>query len=184
MPLNATFTNPRHSDTRALAAWCRCPRSARAVCCSGRTHNVRRADRTARHASGSSDRPFGRIVPDPHFGKCRSIRGPAGDNSLNGMDARLNRSVRADRRFVFSMPEPLRTIAGIGPRECHSNAEGEAARFKRAGRRPGQDRFPADQEDPAWALPTGAERSTTLWIGDPVDAIRLQPDNRPWPFHS
>jgi hypothetical protein len=125
--------------------------------------------------------PFDRIAPDP------PLRDVAIDPEplrlhLARWDGRTIESLGVDPQVVFGLPNPSRTIAGIRLRYSHANPEGEPARFKLAWRRPGQDHFPADQEYSAWALPTGTGRSTTIWIGEPVEAIRLQPDNRPCRF--
>ncbi|MEW4570772.1 hypothetical protein AB1L88_23140 [Tautonia sp. JC769] len=125
--------------------------------------------------------PFGRIAPDPPLREVPIDPEPLRLQQAR-WDGRTIESVGVDPQVVFELPGPPRTIAGIRLRYSHANPEGEFAHFKLSWRRPGQDRFPADQEYAAWALPTGPDRSTTVWIGEPVDAIRLQPDNRPCRF--
>ncbi|WP_169978821.1 hypothetical protein [Tautonia rosea] len=125
--------------------------------------------------------PFDRLAPDPTFRKLQVELEPS-RLQLARWKGRTMKSLGVDPQVDFAMPNTSQFVAGIRLRYHHFNAEGEPARFKFAWRRPGQDRFPADQEYLAWALPTGAEKTTTIWIGEPVEAIRIQPDNRPCHF--
>ncbi|WP_152053539.1 hypothetical protein [Tautonia marina] len=125
--------------------------------------------------------PFDRIAPDPPFREVVLDLEPS-RLQLARWNGQTIESLGADPQVVFEVPDAVSPIAGIRLRYSHSNSEGEPARFKLAWRRPGQHQFPADQEYAVWALPTGTGRSTTIWIGEAVDAIRLQPDNRPCHF--
>lgn len=125
--------------------------------------------------------PFDRIASDPPFREVVLDLEPS-RLRLARWNGRTIESLGVDPQVVFELPEAVPPIAGIRLRYSHSNPEGEPARFKLAWRTPGQHQFPADQEYALWALPTGTGRSTTIWIGEAVAAIRLQPDNRPCRF--
>lgn len=81
----------------------------------------------------------------------------------------------------FDLPAPA-PVCGIRIRYSHANPEGTPARFRIAWRGPGQREFPAEQQYGNWTLPTGPERTTTVWVDDLVAQIRVQPDNRPCEF--
>ena len=75
-----------------------------------------------------------------------------------------------------------RQVVGIRIRYDHDNSMGIPARFKLDWRRSDQPGYPSDQSDNRWTLPTGPDRETTVWIDEPIDAFRIQPDNRPCRF--
>ena len=125
--------------------------------------------------------PFDRMAPNPPFREVEVVPAPTW-LQLAEWEGRTIKSIGVDPQVVFEIQTSGQPIAGIKFDYSHTNFEGEPAHFKMAWRRPGQIDFPPDQEYSAWALPTGTARSTTIWIGEPVDAIRLQPDNRPSQF--
>jgi len=86
-----------------------------------------------------------------------------------------------DPWVTFRLPERLE-LGGIRIRYDHENASGTPARFKLSWWRDDQSGFPLDQEYAPWVLPTGADQSTTVWIREPIDAFRIQPDNKPCRF--
>jgi hypothetical protein len=51
-----------------------------------------------------------------------------------------------------------------------------------AWKRGDQAEFPEDQRYALWTLPTGADRTTTVWVADAVKQVRIQPDNQPCEF--
>jgi len=81
----------------------------------------------------------------------------------------------------FDLPAPAR-VAGVRIRYDHQNDDGAPAHFRLAWRSAGQLDFPADQQYGDWNLPTGSNRTTTVWIDQTIAQIRLQPDNRPCRF--
>lgn len=86
-----------------------------------------------------------------------------------------------DPQLTFRLPAP-RFVAGVRLRYCHSNPEGTPARFKIAWRRPGQTAYLPEQGASNWNLPTGRDLETTVWVGDVIRDVRIQPDNQPCDF--
>ncbi len=86
-----------------------------------------------------------------------------------------------DPQLTFALPES-RYVAGVRLRYSHENAAGAPARFQLSWSQPGQPGFPASQRYANWALPTGPDHTTTIWIDAPVERLRIQPDNRPGTF--
>jgi hypothetical protein len=82
-------------------------------------------------------------------------------------------------RFELSSPTP---VCGIRLHYSHASPEGAPARFRIAWRRAADRGFPPEQQYANWNLPTGENRSTTIWVDDVVSQIRLQPDNHPCRF--
>lgn len=122
---------------------------------------------------------FGRLRPDPTFREysldllpsdVRMGRWKSGEFIAEGPDPWVR----------FDLPETVR-VAGVRIRYDHHNEEGAPARF-RLGWRP-SDRYDAPETQYGdWFLPTGEDRTTTVWIDEPVARIRIQPDNRPCRF--
>ena len=81
----------------------------------------------------------------------------------------------------FDLPSPVH-VCGIRLRYSHSGTDGSPARFRIAWSKPGQRDFPAEQQYGNWSLPTGADRTTTVWVDDEIERIQIQPDNRPCEF--
>ncbi len=81
----------------------------------------------------------------------------------------------------FDLPSPV-YVCGIRLRYSHAGTEGSPARFRLAWSKPGQRDFPAEQQYGNWSLPTGADRTTTVWVDDEITRIQIQPDNRPCEF--
>lgn len=82
---------------------------------------------------------------------------------------------------TFELPE--RTfVAGIRIRYDLENGPATSARFKLQWKRSNQDRFPEDQQYQQWTLPVGPDREMVVWIAEPIDSFRLQPDNQPSRF--
>ena len=48
----------------------------------------------------------------------------------------------------------------------------------------GLDQLPAspDRVYANWNLPTGRDRTTTVWVGETIREFRVQPDNQPCEF--
>lgn len=86
-----------------------------------------------------------------------------------------------DPWITFALPRP-RYVAGVRLRYAHSNPAGLSARFNLSGKRADQADFPATQEFAIWGLDSGTGREVTVWVCDTIDAIRIQPDNRPCEF--
>lgn len=120
------------------------------------------------------------LKPDPAFREIavpldptetRMVRWERGTAHVTGVDPQL----------TFALPE-ARYVAGIRLRYAHASPEGGPARFKLAWRRPPQVQAPPEQVSANWNLPTGPGRETTVWVGEPVKEILIQPDNRPCEF--
>jgi hypothetical protein len=73
-------------------------------------------------------------------------------------------------------------VAGIRVRYWHSNATQTSSHFKLGWMRPGQAEFPEGQSYANWALRTGPDRETTVWLGETIGAFRIQPDNQACEF--
>lgn len=87
-----------------------------------------------------------------------------------------------DPWLLFLLPEP-RYVAGVRLRYSHANPQGHPARFKMDWWKPGSPRDQPDGGYSCWNLPTGRDRTTTVWTGDLVQSFGIQPDNQPCQFH-
>lgn len=124
---------------------------------------------------------FRHLRPDPPFrevavpvipAEVRLARWKDGTAQVTGVDPRL----------VFVLPE-AQYVAGIHIRYAHSNPEGTPARFRMGWRHPGQTEAPPEQSYANWYLPTGRDRTTTVWVGEVIREFEIQPDNQPCEFH-
>jgi hypothetical protein len=86
-----------------------------------------------------------------------------------------------DPQIAFRLPRPA-FVYGIRLRYDHQGADGSPARFRLSWQQPGQGGYSLSQSCSNWALPTGRDRETTVWIHDTIDAFSIQPDNRPCTF--
>jgi hypothetical protein len=124
-----------------------------------------------RFRSLHDDPPFQQIPVERSPAEIRLARWNEGELEVTGPDPWV----------TFDLPSPT-PVCGIRLDYSHASPEGAPARFRIAWRR-GEDRgFPPDQQYANWNLPTGANRSTTIWVDDFVSQFRIQPDNRPCRF--
>jgi hypothetical protein len=81
----------------------------------------------------------------------------------------------------FVLPEAL-PVAGIRIAYTHANRVGGPARFALLWTSDDRAERNAGQRYANWALPTGRDRTTTVWVGDTVKQFWIQPDNQPCEF--
>lgn len=124
---------------------------------------------------------FEGITADPPFAAI-AVPLSASSARMVDWDGRTANATGVDPYLTFDLPRPSQYVAGVRLDYDHHNDAGEPARFKLAWRRSDQPGFPADQEVTLWSLPTGRDRSLTVWIAEAVDQVRIQPDNRPCTF--
>jgi hypothetical protein len=124
-----------------------------------------------RYRSLQDDPPFQEIPVDRSPAEVHLARWNQGDVEVTGPDPWLK----------FDLPSPA-PVCGIRLHYSHANPEGAPARFRIAWRRGADRGFPPEQQYANWNLPTGANRSTTIWVDDVVSQFRIQPDNRPCRF--
>jgi hypothetical protein len=127
---------------------------------------------------------FRALRPDPPL---RAVALPATPAEVRlaswSPERKTARVVGVDPWLVYPLPRP-RYVAGIRLRYAHSSPEGNPARFRLDWWKAGT---PRSRNDPDagysnWNLPTGEGRTTTVWIGEPIGAFRIQPDNHPCEF--
>jgi hypothetical protein len=123
---------------------------------------------------------FQTIQDDPPFRE-QAVRLTPADIRLARWDDGRIEVTGVDPWIRFDLPSPV-AVCGVQIRYSHESDEGAPARFQVAWRRPGQFETPRDQQYGNWNLPTGSDRSTTIWVDDVVSQIRIQPDNRPCRF--
>jgi hypothetical protein len=86
-----------------------------------------------------------------------------------------------DPEIAFRLPRAM-FVRGIRLRYDHSNADGTPARFRLSWTKPGQGGDVGERSYSNWALPTGRERATTVWVYETIEEFQIQPDNRPCTF--
>ena len=86
-----------------------------------------------------------------------------------------------DPYIHFVLPEAV-PVAGIRIAYTHANRVGGPARFVFLWTSGGHTPPAATQRYANWALPTGRDRTTTIWVGDTVKEFWIQPDNQPCEF--
>ncbi|MDG3007884.1 hypothetical protein [Paludisphaera mucosa] len=119
--------------------------------------------------------PFRRVRPDPTFRE-RPVELVPTDVRMGRWEDGVFIATGADPWIRFDLPTPLR-VAGVRVHYDHRNDDGAPARFRLAWRP--NDRYDAPETQFGdWNLPTGEDRTVTVWIDEPVGRIRLQPDNR------
>jgi len=119
---------------------------------------------------------FQSLQEDPAFQEQAVKLAPADVRLARWNDGRVE-VTGIDPWVRFDLPAPV-FVYGIRIRYSHAGTDGSPARFRVAWRRPGQRDFPAEQQYGNWSLPTGPDRTTTVWVDDQVAQIRIQPDNR------
>ncbi len=126
--------------------------------------------------------PFRFLRDDPPFVEIPMSVKPAA-LTLARWDAASStvRVTGVDPQLTYRLSSPRR-VAGVRIAYSHANAQGAPARFQFAWRRPGQPAYVDSQRSSNWALPTGKDRQTTVWIDDTVAEFRIQPDNQPCDF--
>lgn len=119
--------------------------------------------------------PFARMQPDPAFREIPVDLRPADVRLALWRDGEI-KAIGPDPWVRFDLPAPIR-VAGVRIRYDHRNDDGAPARFRLAWRPDDRYRAPERQYGD-WNLPTGDDRSVTVWIDGPVAQVRVQPDNR------
>jgi hypothetical protein len=125
--------------------------------------------------------PFRSLRANPPFREVPVPVVPTAVDQMRWEDGTAH-ATGVDPHLLFTLPE-TRSVAGIRLRYSHANRQGAPARFQIAWKRGDQADFPATQRYALWNLPTGADRTTTIWVADAVEQIRIQPDNQPCEFH-
>jgi hypothetical protein len=125
--------------------------------------------------------PFRSLRGNPPFREVAVPVAPTAMSQVRWEDGTA-RVTGVDPQLLFTLPE-MRYVAGIRLRYSHANRQGAPARFQVAWKRGDQADFPADQRYALWTLPTGPDRTTTIWVADAVKQFRIQPDNQPCAFH-
>jgi hypothetical protein len=123
---------------------------------------------------------FRSLQEDPAFQELAVNLAPADVRLARWNDGRVE-VTGIDPWVRFDLTAPV-FVSGIRMRYSHAAIDGSPAHFRLAWRRPGQRDFPAEQQYGNWGLPTGPDRTTTVWVDDQVAQIRIQPDNRPCEF--
>ncbi len=118
-----------------------------------------------------ADPTFHEIPLDPKPAILRQATWSDGTAHIQGVDPYL----------VYELPK-ARYISGIRLRYAHSNPRNSDAHFRLSWRHDQQRETPPSQTASNWALPTGEEGVTTVWITDTIKQILIQPDNQPCDF--
>jgi hypothetical protein len=123
---------------------------------------------------------FSRLRPDPAFGIIPLPVRPTRSQGIRWSDG-LATVEKLDAEMEFDLPSP-RPVAGVRLRYDHESDDGGPAHFRLSWRRPSQFEAPSEQEYRYWFLPTGTDRTITVWIDDVVEGLQIQPDTRPCRF--
>jgi hypothetical protein len=95
--------------------------------------------------------------------------------------SRTVEAIGVDPWATFELPERT-LVAGVRIRYDLENGPATSARFKLQWKRSGQEGFTEDQQYQQWTLPVGPGREMVIWIAEPIDSFRIQPDNQPSRF--
>ncbi|RUL81992.1 hypothetical protein [Tautonia sociabilis] len=125
--------------------------------------------------------PFDRLRPDPPTEPLRLDPEPDGMELARSLGPGTVEVIGPDPWLVFELPRPV-FVVGLVLRYDHDNGTREPARFKLSWRREGQEGFPPSQEFRYWTMPSGTDQEIVIWIDEPMNALRLQPDNKPCSF--
>ena len=82
-----------------------------------------------------------------------------------------------DPYLHYALPQVV-AVAGIRIRYSHANKLGSPARFRVAWRSAEGVAPTSSQYYSNWALPTGRDQVTTVWIAEKVKDFWIQPDNQ------
>ena len=120
--------------------------------------------------------PFTHLRDDPPFREVRISPVPSSlvQATWDGETAHVT---NVDPYLIYDLPE-RRDVCGIRLRYSHANRHGGPAHFKMSWSQDGRADVPSNQRYGNWTLPTGDDRETTVWVGDKVKRIRIQPDNQ------
>lgn len=120
--------------------------------------------------------PFTHLRDDPPFREVRISPVPSSlvQATWDGETAHVT---NVDPYLIYDLPE-RRDVCGIRLRYSHTNRHGGPAHFKMSWSQDGRADVPSNQRYGNWTLPTGDDRETTVWVGDKVKRIRIQPDNQ------
>jgi hypothetical protein len=120
--------------------------------------------------------PFTHLRDDPGFREVRISPVPSSliQATWNGDIAQVT---NVDPYLIYNLPEG-RDICGVRLRYSHANGDGGPAHFKMSWSQDGRADVPSSQRYGNWTLPTGDNRETTIWVGDRVKQLRIQPDNQ------
>jgi hypothetical protein len=119
---------------------------------------------------------FSHLRDDPGF---REVRiSPVPSSLIQAKwDGETAQVTNVDPYLIYELPE-VRDVCGVRLRYSHSNRDGGPARFKMTWSQDGRADVPSNQRYSNWTMPTGDDRETTVWVGDRVKRIRIQPDNQ------
>jgi hypothetical protein len=120
--------------------------------------------------------PFARLRDNPPF---RAVRiSPVPSSLIQATwDGDTAHVTNVDPYLTYDLPA-VRDVCGIRLRYSHANRNGGPAHFKMIWNQDGRADVPASQRYGNWALPTGDDCETTVWVGDRVKRFRIQPDNQ------
>lgn len=123
---------------------------------------------------------FGSLGPEPAY---RVVPVPVEPRSVAGATWQDGTATTTgpEPMLVFALPEPV-FVAGIRIHYSHRNETRSAARFQAFWKRDDQPRFDPGQGYANWALSTGEDRETVVWIGETIQQFALRPDDRPSTF--
>jgi hypothetical protein len=119
---------------------------------------------------------FGRIPPDPVFRELDVPVKPAATGMIRWKNGTAH-ATGVDAYLQYKLPTAL-NVAGIRLNYSHTNAVGSAARFRMWWTPTEGTQPPPEHSYSNWALPTGSDLVTTIWIAEVVKEFRIQPDNQ------
>ncbi|WZO99959.1 hypothetical protein EP7_001577 [Isosphaeraceae bacterium EP7] len=124
--------------------------------------------------------PFRAMRDDPSY---REVELPVRPSSLRMAEWLDGKAIikGVDPQLVYVLEAP-QVVAGVRIRYSHRNPAGTPARFQLSWRDDQQAGFSEDRRYSNWATPTGDNQEMTIWIGQAVSQIRIQPDNQPCTF--
>jgi hypothetical protein len=120
--------------------------------------------------------PFAHLRENPPFREVRISPVPTSliQATWDGETAQVT---NVDPYLIYDLPEG-RDVCGIRLRYSHTNRDGGPAHFKMSWSHDETADVPSSQRYGNWTLPTGDDRETTVWVGDRVKRLRIQPDNQ------
>ncbi len=123
---------------------------------------------------------FRHLRPNPDFREVALPVAPS-EVQLARWESGTAHITGVDPQLTYILLEGLH-VAGVRLRYAHANSEGTPARFQMRWRGLDQPPGSPDRISSNWNLPTGRDRTTTVWVGDIIREFRVQPDNRPCEF--
>ncbi|WP_435009573.1 hypothetical protein P12x_000831 [Tundrisphaera lichenicola] len=111
------------------------------------------------------------------------VKLPVEPTSMVGMEGRAGhyRATTVDPYLNYNLSEP-RFVAGVEIRYRHANSQGLPGRFVFLWKREGDTYQDPPQRQSIWTLPTGKDRTVTIWLYEKISRVMIQPDNKPCEF--